>query len=166
MFDFLNTFNLFPYTQLWRIGKEPKHNNKCSTIISILILLAIGAILVNILVTVFKMNSIIVSSQTIVSETPPLTSVTTRQTDTNLHPFMFAFDYLSGNPQLNASSLPFNITAYTDNVTGGLSSQNRTSSTTPINLEKCTPQHFSSFLQIQNKFSLWNAANWFCLPLN
>jgi hypothetical protein len=67
MFDVLYAFNLFPYTQLWRIGREPEHNNKCSIIASILILLIIGSLFVAMLITVFQMNTITSKTQTIVS---------------------------------------------------------------------------------------------------
>ena len=54
MFDVLYAFNLFPYTQLWRIGREPEYNNKCSIIASLIILATIGALFVYMLYTVFQ----------------------------------------------------------------------------------------------------------------
>ena len=78
---------------------------------------------------------------------------------------MFAFDYLSGNPQLNSSALPFTISAYTDNIVRG-QAVNRTNTIQNITLEKCTINHFSILQGIEHKFSLWNATNWLCLPLN
>ena len=44
MLAFLKVLNLFPYPHLWRIGKEPYHNDKCTIITSILIILGIGTL--------------------------------------------------------------------------------------------------------------------------
>ena len=48
----LGAINLFPYTLLWRIGHEPYHSHKCNICITIAILLIIGAILIERLVSV------------------------------------------------------------------------------------------------------------------
>ena len=61
------------------------------------------------LVSVFNKQTITASVQTIVSESPPLTRVSTVQEDVQNRPFMFAFDYLTANGQLNASQLPFRV---------------------------------------------------------
>ena len=73
MFDILYPLNLFPYTQLWRIGREPEHNNRCSILASVFIILIIGALLINMLIAVFQMNTITSKAQTTVSQSPPLT---------------------------------------------------------------------------------------------
>ena len=38
-------FNLFPYTQLWRIGNDHYHSDKCSFCISMFIVIIILAVL-------------------------------------------------------------------------------------------------------------------------
>ena len=81
MFDFLRICNLFPYPHLWRVGKEPYHSDKCSIIISVILLLGIGALFVQRLVTVYKMESITATSQTLIDDSPPLTKVNTYQSD-------------------------------------------------------------------------------------
>ena len=54
MFNILYIFNLFPYAHLWRINKGHHHSNKCSIIISILILIAISAVFLQRLAIIFK----------------------------------------------------------------------------------------------------------------
>ena len=77
MFSWLEPFNLFPYSQLWRVKREPEHHNKCSIITSIILILAIGALFVQRLVVVFSKDTMTSTSQTIISQTPPLTTLTT-----------------------------------------------------------------------------------------
>ena len=118
MFEILEIFNLFPYTHLWRISREPQHSNKCSIIISILIIIAIGAVFIQRLVLVFQMQTMHATSQTIISQSPPLTTISTYQNDTTNQPFMFAIDYLSGHPDLVLNSSSLNIKVYTSILEG------------------------------------------------
>lgn len=125
MFDFLRICNLFPYPHLWRVGKEPYHSDKCSIIISVILLLGIGAMFVQRLVTVYKMESITATSQTLIDDSPPLTKVNTFQSDSEIKPFMIAFDLYKANPSLNPNDTSFTIEGFVDKVNGGLS-RNRT----------------------------------------
>lgn len=54
--------NFFPYTQLWRINKEPVSNNKCTTIASILVILAIGGLFVSRIKVAFDQTEVTYNS--------------------------------------------------------------------------------------------------------
>ena len=79
MFNLLKMFNLFPYPHLWRIGKEEFHSDKCSIIMSIFIMLAVGAIFSQKIVSVLQKNQVIATTETLVTDSPPLTLVKTSQ---------------------------------------------------------------------------------------
>jgi hypothetical protein len=78
------------------------------------------------------------TQQTIVSQTPPPTLLTTYQSQNANQPFMFAIDFVSGHPQYNLTHYPFDIKAFTNTLSGGLVRQ-RTGLNTTINLTPCTP---------------------------
>jgi hypothetical protein len=65
---------------------------------------------------------------------------------------MFAIDYTLANPGINATSPPFNITAYTENIQGGGGSSRQTN-LTYFQLESCTPTHFSRIPSVKQKFT-------------
>jgi hypothetical protein len=46
LFDILEVFNLFPYSQLWRVSKEPEHNSRCSIITSIILIAVIAGLFI------------------------------------------------------------------------------------------------------------------------
>ena len=112
MFEILEVFNLFPYSHLWRMSREPQHSNKCSIIFSIVIILVIGIVFVQRLVLVFDMQTMQATSETIIDQSPPLTTISTYQNVTTNQPFMFAIDYLSGHPDLVLNSTSLNIKVY------------------------------------------------------
>ena len=162
--NFLYVLNLFPYTQLWRIGNRSQHNNKCSLIFSILVFLLVGALTIWVLIRVFSRNELTVVNHTIAHASPPKKIVNTHQDDQHFHPFMLAFNISASSQQFNPSQLPLNITAYVDNVFAGNSYQ--TDFNTSIGLEPCTAQHFSKLPNADLKFVEWNASQWSCLPIN
>lgn len=49
--------NLFPYSQLWRIGDEPYSNNKCSVYLSFVILLAVAGLIAQSMVKVLNRST-------------------------------------------------------------------------------------------------------------
>ena len=105
------------------------------------------------------------SLQSVISPSPPPTTISTYQNDEENQPFMFAVDYVYDNPNLNINSSNFNISVFV-NALEGPTISNRTRTNHTINLETCTPQHFAMFDDISIKFNRWGASNWLCLPLN
>ena len=87
----LQNFNLFPYTQLWRIGKKSQHNNFCGVLVSIFIILGIGGLFIAKFINVIQKDSLTVTSTVDINPSPPSTSITTHQHNNNSHPFMIAF---------------------------------------------------------------------------
>ena len=65
------------------------------------------------------------STQTVVKQSPPATTISTYQNDEKNQPFMFAIDYLSGHPDLILNSTSLNISVYV-NTLQGPTIQNRT----------------------------------------
>ena len=107
----------------------------------------------------------IASSQSVISQTPPPTTISTFQNDEENQPFMFAIDYLSGHPGMVLNNTSLNISVYVNSLEGP-TIMNRTMTNKTISMEPCTPQHFTMFEDIHFKFNRWGAANWLCLPLD
>jgi hypothetical protein len=104
MFNWLEPFNLFPYTHLWRVKREPEHHNKCAIITSLILIIAIGALFIQRLVVVFQKDTMTATSQTVVDQTPPVTTLTThmktyQNNPAGHQPFMIALDWYAGNPR-------------------------------------------------------------------
>lgn len=106
---------------------------------SIVALCLILAILILKLVEVFKMETIIASSQTKVELEPPMTNVSTVQTSATTFPYMMALGYYQdpGNNS-TASAMAYYLTRV-----GGLNDNTSVSKFTNIVLENCTTKHFS-----------------------
>ena len=62
MFDLLRICNLFPYPHLWRVGKEQYHSDKCSIIMSILVILGIMALFIQRVITVYRMERVVATT--------------------------------------------------------------------------------------------------------
>ena len=152
MFGFLKVFNLFPYPHLWRIGKEPYHSDKCTIIISILIILGIGTMFVEKFISVIRQNELAFTSKTIIDSSPPLTTIHTYDNEGDTKPFMFAFDLYAGNPSISRNDTSFTIRAYIDYISGGYSGSRVTTYET-VTLENCTTKHFHMFTDIDKRFS-------------
>ena len=77
--NILESVNLFPYSQLWRLGQQPHHSNKCGVLLSILIVLILGYVLIERSITVFQMNNLTAKSEVIVQAEPIETVISTHQ---------------------------------------------------------------------------------------
>ena len=77
--DSLNIVNLFPYSQLWRIGKEPYHSNKCTIIFSIIVIGILSFVIVERVISVFQKNTPTATSHVDFEARPPLTVISTDQ---------------------------------------------------------------------------------------
>ena len=78
------------------------------------------------------------TTQTTINQSPPLTTISTFQNNTQNQPFMFAIDYLSGHPGLILNSSSLSIKVYTS-ILEGPTVRNRTMTNHTINMEQCTP---------------------------
>lgn len=94
-------FDLFPYSFFWRMGSEPEHYNRCGLITSIFIFLALGYLLFDGLVTVFKMDSITASSTIYADKIPPFTDISTHLSSNDYVPFMIAYNLTNIQTQSN-----------------------------------------------------------------
>ena len=65
------------------------------------------------------------TSNTIIDNSPPLTTVNTFDNYGDTKPFMFAFNLYAGNPKISRNDTSFTIKAYVDHIVGGYSG-NRT----------------------------------------
>ena len=90
-------FSLYPYTQLWRIGNDHYHSNKCSLSVSIIIIAIISGILIERLVAVFKSETITATSYVRLETQHPQTTLSTFQNNFTYFPFMIAFDIKKNN---------------------------------------------------------------------
>ena len=157
----IEKINLFPYTRFFRMRGDHQLKHSCGGITTILIIVVITVIFMFKFLEVIKKNTITFSSQSSISLEPPSTLVTTNQSDPNHEPFMFAL-----------SSSPFNCSDYTyeivvENFTAtDLRNPQANRVYDPIQMEPCTPQHFSRVPDIDKRSEILNISNWQCLPLN
>lgn len=112
------------------------------------------------------MNTITASTQTEIAIDSPLTYLTTFQNDTTMSPFMFAFSLQQNNNSnsLQLSDLAFQA-QYVSQIYNPATNQ-YSQDILKIDLETCTPTHFSNLAGVQQNFGNWSMNNWLCLPLN
>ena len=103
--------------------------------------------------------------QSVISSSPPPTTISTYLNDEENQPFMFAVDYVNDNPNMVFNNSKLSISVFV-NTLEGPTIASRTRKNRTINLETCTPEHFAMFDNINIKFNRWGASNWLCLPLN
>ena len=95
------------------------------------------------------------TSQTIVSQTPPITTLSTHMKtyQDNLpghQPFMIALDWYAGNPNYSdIQAYPPSIVAWKSTLSGSYV-RSRLGHNDTIQFEPCTPEHFSMFPNIES----------------
>jgi len=87
----LESINLFPYKEMWRVKAHTEISHSTAGITSLLLILVLLLIAIIKMVEVFSMTTVTISTQTNIELIPPLTILSTFQDNPNISPFMLAF---------------------------------------------------------------------------
>ncbi len=82
--------DFFPYNNFWRLKGQERVSSRCSVIASVIVVLALLALMIERIVLVTKMENVKASEQTVISSFPPNSTLTTYQNVEGQTPFMLA----------------------------------------------------------------------------
>jgi len=91
----LESINLFPYKEMWRVKAQTEISHSTAGIASLLLISVLLLIAIIKMVEVFSMTTVTISTQTNIELIPPLIMLSTFQDNPNVSPFMLAFNRAS-----------------------------------------------------------------------